>query len=327
MPAISLVVCLRGESDLLARLLEKAAGCYDDLVVVHDGPEVEVTSASDEAARWNVPPAILAKDFSISPESEPMPEGYCEPSRSEQLAPVRTVVHAAGGRFFEGPRVYQQEPHWPFAWSRAAHDWILRLDADEFPSPDLREWLIEFRRSPDSKSAAAIYTAVWPLWDGSTSVTRRWPNDRIFLFDRTRVRFFGMVEQVPMSDAGVEATDLVLEHRPRRKSYGAANLVLRKQAYRWRAVIARSLLGPVDALPRWQWSEPSWPAWWEALRKHPVSTGIKRALRGLLGQAKEMSVYERRLVPDALLGTALHPLLIAVTYCYYRRLRRDTQRL
>ena len=38
MPKISLVVCLYREKELLERLLKHAQGCYDDLVVVHDGP-------------------------------------------------------------------------------------------------------------------------------------------------------------------------------------------------------------------------------------------------------------------------------------------------
>src|SRR5262245_27805195 len=104
MPALSLVVCVFHEGELLRRLLEKAAGCYDDLVVVHDGPDT---------------------------------------------TGVRTIVEGAGGKFFEGPRAHQQEPHWPLAWGKAAHDWILRLDADEYPGEELNEWLKKFRAGPE----------------------------------------------------------------------------------------------------------------------------------------------------------------------------------
>jgi glycosyltransferase involved in cell wall biosynthesis len=44
MPRISLVVCLYKERDLLERLLHQAEGYYDDLVVVHDGPEEAVSA-------------------------------------------------------------------------------------------------------------------------------------------------------------------------------------------------------------------------------------------------------------------------------------------
>lgn len=39
MPELSLVICLHRERDLLQRLLRHAEGCFDDLVVVHDGPD------------------------------------------------------------------------------------------------------------------------------------------------------------------------------------------------------------------------------------------------------------------------------------------------
>jgi len=41
MPAISLVVCVYRQRDLLERLLQESTGCYDELLVVHDGPEHE----------------------------------------------------------------------------------------------------------------------------------------------------------------------------------------------------------------------------------------------------------------------------------------------
>lgn len=316
MPAVSLVVCLHGEGDLLKRLLREAVGCYDDLVVVHDGPEKDSPSDIAPITRWDPPPMSLAQDFSMLCGT-PVPI-YRQPAETTAPTSVRAIVQQAGGRYFEGPRVFQQEPHWPFAWSQAAHDWILRLDADEFPSPELREWLIAFRRSPEPASALSMFTAIWPLWDGSRAVTHTWPKDRIFLINRRRVSFFGMVEQVPIPDGTVEATGLVLRHCPRRRSYGLKNLLLRKQAYRWRSVIAKSLLRSPVALPRWRWTDTSWPAGWEALRQRPISIGTKRMLRDSYRQLREMLTYERRILPSALLGTAFHQLLMAFTYVFYR---------
>ena len=129
MPAITLVVCLYNEGDLLKRLLERAQGCYDDLAVVHDGPDT---------------------------------------------TNVRAVVEAVGGQFFEGPREFQQEPHWGFAWGRAKHDWILRLDADEAPSAALREWLVKFRDATEPLADLSGYHCIWPLWDGKKAVTKHW---------------------------------------------------------------------------------------------------------------------------------------------------------
>ena len=172
MPTLSLVVCVYGERDLLERLLRAATDCYDDLVVVHDGP------------------------VGGSP-------------------PIEELVTQLDGRFFVGPRSFQQEPHWPFAWAQAKHDWILRLDADEVPSIELKKWLHGFRNGPEPDVMVSGYTCVWPLWDGRQIITKRWPAGRIFLFHKERVRFFGMVEQVPVADGRWDIVPLILEHRPR----------------------------------------------------------------------------------------------------------------
>ena len=274
MPPISLVVCVYRERELLERLLAVATGCFDDLVVVHDGPD---------------------------------------------STGVRSLVEAAGGRFFERPRAYQQEPHWPFAWEQAAHDWILRLDADEFPSEELKSWLQEFRRGNDPLESVPGYTCIWPLWDGNRETTRQWPDGRNFLFHRQRVRFFGMVEAVPIPDGRWMAVPLVLRHQPRRKSYGVVNLVFRKQAYHWRRVIALSLLEPVNRLPCWRWTSPEWPGIWQEVRRNPMRTAVRRLVMGPIRQGREMWRKEHTVLPSALLGTGLHQCLIAVTFFFFHR--------
>ena len=39
MPAITLVVCVHLQRDLLERLMRESRGCYDELIVLHDIPE------------------------------------------------------------------------------------------------------------------------------------------------------------------------------------------------------------------------------------------------------------------------------------------------
>src|SRR5581483_790413 len=166
MPAISLVVCLRKERDFLARLLRHAEGCYDDLVVVHDGPEFEVGVPPPVAA----PPAEMAMDYAEIPAGSPIPPFYRAPTLPPKPGSTHELVLQHGGRYFEGPRCYQQEPHWPFAWSQAEHDWILRLDADEYPSTGLKEWLCKFRATEELLENVSGYLGIWPLWNGSRKV-------------------------------------------------------------------------------------------------------------------------------------------------------------
>jgi hypothetical protein len=279
MPAISLVVCLYQQRDLLARLIRESAGCYDDLVVVHDGPDT---------------------------------------------TDVRSVVETAGGRFFERTHEFQQEPHWPFAWGQARHDWILRLDADEFPSTEMKAWLHEFRRAPEPPATISGYTCIWPLWHKDHAITKKWPAGRHFLFQKQRVRFFGMVEQTPVPDGHYEPLDLVLRHEvPGRVSHNLHNIVVRKQAYHWRECIARSLLGKPTDLACWRWENAAWPMEWEQIRQHPLWTGGKRLVKGTLSILRDQWRTEHRFLPMAAFGGPLHHALICLKFW---RLRRQHQR-
>ena len=301
MPAVSLVVCVYRERALLERLLREAAGLWDDLVVVHDGPE-------EGSAAPAQPPAL---DYASEP-MERFSSTYPEPSGPATTGSIHALVRSHGGRFFEGGRCRQQEPHWPFAWRQARHDWILRLDADEFPSAEMKAWLQTFRTAPEGGPEVSGYTCLWPLWDGRRAVTDRWPPGRHFLFHRQRVRFFGMVEQVPIADLEYQPLDLVLHHQPTRKSHGVRNILFRQQAYAWRRVIADSLLRRPTDLPRWRWEARDWPEMWQHLRRHPLRHSVSSLLRFPLRQARSMRAARQRPILSACLNPGLHHFMLGL---------------
>ena len=217
MPAICLVVCVSNQRDLLNRLLQEARGCYDELVVVHDGPESTNTSQTcgNDANTAQKP---LAIDFGTLPKRFQLPAAYHASEDAPKLGSVHELVARYRGRFFQPPRVGSLEGQSPFAWSCATHDWILRLDADEFPSEEMKDWIARFRRGDDPEPSISGYTCIWPIWNGTRAITEHWPAGRIFLFNRRRVRFFGQVEQTPIPDGRYEALPLILHHQPRRRS-------------------------------------------------------------------------------------------------------------
>jgi glycosyltransferase involved in cell wall biosynthesis len=274
MPSLSLVICVYNERDLLERLLQNAEGCYDDLVVVHDGPDT--------------------KD-------------------------VKGIVEERGGRFFEHARCGSLEGQSPFAWAQTRHDWILRLDADEFPSDPMKDWLQRFRATPDPEMDISGYTCIWPLWDGQKAVSEKFGAGRVFLFDRRRVKFFGMVEQGVIPDGRFEPLDMILHHQPRRKSYGMHNVLLRKQAYHWRAIIARSLLGKPTDLPCWRWDSETWPDRWEEVRRHPLQTGLSRLVMETFRNLRKQWRTERRFFFEAALNGPVHHAMIGLKFWQVRR--------
>ena len=279
MPLLSLVVCVHNQRDLLERLLRHSAGCYDDLVVLHDIPDA---------------------------------------------TGVRAVVEAVGGRFFERPPSFLQEPHWPFAWEQAAHDWILRLDADEFPSAELKEWLQKFRQSPEPDKFVSGFTCIWPLWNGQQAVTKNWPTGRFFLFHRRQVRFFGMCEQSPIPEGKCEPLNLVLHHEPpNRKTYGLQNMLMRKQSRRGRKFIARCLLGKPTDLVCWRWEDESWPAVWEQIRRQPLRTAFEWLTLEPLRTLRRQWKFERRFFfTDAIGGGVFRAMTCLAYWQMKRRARR-----
>lgn len=277
MPCVSLVVCLHKERDHLERLLQHAEGCYDDLVVVHDGPD----------------------------ETQ-----------------VGELVARHGGRFFERPRAFQQEFHWPFAWGQARHDWILRWDADEFPSDGLQQWLRDFRSHPEVPAGVSGYMGVLPLWDGRRARTRRWPH-RVILIHRQRVRYFGMADQGPMADGRFETLPLVLHHQPHRKAYGIRYILLRGKLHRWYEIIGAALQGRPTDLPCWRWDSPDWPAKWETLRRHPWRRAMGRLVMSPWGNLREMIQCGE--FPNPIL-LATFPLQHVMMSIYFVRARRRLRR-
>lgn len=231
MPKISLIICVYGDRAPLERLLSKGDGCYDELLIIHDGPDFE---------------------------------------------DVRNLVEKHGGRFIERQRAFSQEPHFPFAFGEAKHDWILRLDSDEFPSLELREWIKNFRQGPEPSRDTSGYQCIWPVWNGHKAITRGWPNKRTFLFHRQRIRWIGVFEQGAISDNRLVRIPLTLCHEPKGKSHGFENIFGKQRTGQGRTNTANALLGsPLDH-PRWRYDSARWPEDWQHVKDHPIITGLYR---------------------------------------------------
>jgi hypothetical protein len=184
----------------------------------------------------------------------------------------------------------------------------------------MKKWLADFRAGAEPPEFNSGYTCVWPLWNGRRTVSRTWPAGRHFLFHRQRMIFWnGRTVLVP--DGRFEPLQLVLHHQPSRKSYGFANLLLRKQAYRWRARIASSLLNEPTSLSCWRWENLPWPPVWQELRTRPLRTACKRLTHGTLAGLRDQWRAERRCWPFAALNGPVHHALIALEYSRLRRLR------
>jgi len=191
----------------------------------------------------------------------------------------------------------------------------------------MKAWLKDFRAMPETAPDISCYTCIWPLWSGTRTVTRCWPAGRIFLFNRQCVRFFGLVEQTPIPEGGSEALPFILHHQPRRKSYGLHNLLIRKQAFAWRKLIATGLLGKPTDLPCWRWDSAEWPPVWEQIRSRPLRTAFARLTMGTLRALRDQWRIEGRFIPSAAISGPIHHALICFEFWRLRRRQRREKQI
>jgi len=235
MPKVTLIICTQGDRVPLARLLQHSVGCYDELLVIHDGPDFE---------------------------------------------DVGSLVRNYRGRFIERPRAYSQEPHVPFALGEATYDWILRFDTDEYPSNELKHWLIEFRNIRDVDARIAGYQWICPAWNGRKQITKNWPSKSVRLFNRNRVSVVGVCENGPQTDPGYCCPKMQLRfcHEPPVRSHGFRNIFGKKRTAEARQHLVRALFGSPLEHPTWRHESDEWPAGWQDVKEHPILTGAWRLL-------------------------------------------------
>jgi hypothetical protein len=187
----------------------------------------------------------------------------------------------------------------------------------------MKIWLREFRCAPEPTADVSGFTCIWPLWNGQRAVSKKWPADRLFLFHKQRVRFFGMCEQSPVPDGRSERLDLILHHHPPgRKIYGIQNMFFREQSRRGREFIARCLLGKPTDLVCWRWESEAWPGHWEQIRRQPLRATLKcltiEPLRTLRSQWKA----ERRFFLAAIINGNIYRMWTCLTCWRIQRHRR-----
>jgi hypothetical protein len=191
---------------------------------------------------------------------------------------VRSLVSQYRGRFIERPRAFNQEPHIPFALGEATHDWILRFDSDEFPTLELREWLVRFRERSEPPEDTSGFYCVWPAWNGRKAITKHWPNKRLFLMHRHRVRLIGLCENSPQPDFNMVKVPLTLCHEPNGATHGLRNIFGKERTRQNTSNLLRALPGSPLEHPRWRYESDQWPGGWKQVREHPILTGFWRLL-------------------------------------------------
>lgn len=164
------------------------------------------------------------------------------------------IASGHGARIFVREHAGHGERHRPFVYRQARGEWVLRVDADEFLSDELRAQLRDLVR--DARGDGFEFE--WPMWDGRRYVTKGGPF-RLALMRRSAVRMLGLLQQAESVDGGVMRTDLLLEHRPLYNNYSLP--VIATKWRRWAEIHAREYLSDRRAAPAYRVPVEGWPLW------------------------------------------------------------------
>jgi glycosyltransferase involved in cell wall biosynthesis len=150
------------------------------------------------------------------------------------------------------------EAHTVSAYKLARGQWLLNIDADEFLSPQMKAAI------PGLVGNDLVngYEFFWPLWNGARYISSSGPY-KLALSRRSATHLLGMLQSVERVDAPVERLTLQLEHRPQYNNFTLGSM--RSKWDRWARIHAGELLGPYDAIAKFNWDGiHAWP-WYHRL--------------------------------------------------------------
>lgn len=178
------------------------------------------------------------------------------------------------------PRQGGSDPHRIFILNQAKNDWVFMIDADEFLSQGLKDFL----RNATLDTVFGAYAFKWPLWNGERYVTGS--NYRACLFNKPKVWAIGLHNFSIQSAAKIEKIDQVLEHQPKQNKFG-----FKRFSGQFKTRIdrdARCFLQGFDGLEKY--NEPLIPSafkeWFERYVNHPLFYSYFNFIFHFLGSLK-----------------------------------------
>lgn len=177
------------------------------------------------------------------------------------------------------------EHHQSFVYRKADYEWVLKIDADEFLSEDLKK---NIRRLIREKNVDG-YSFVWPLWDGKKYITQGWPR-KLVLYRLPKISYFGFPNWgEPKIKGKVIKSNYVLEHHKSKGSpYTWKNF--KRDVSNFTRNHARHLLKSPKELDNYQCDIEEYPFHLRIRRTFPILSAIPIAFAGffkLLTQDKE----------------------------------------
>ncbi len=118
------------------------------------------------------------------------------------------ICQRFGCTIFSKEFIGEAEPHRAWLMQKVETDFCLQIDADEFLSKELLQYL-----STPKNLHSSAYTAIWPYWNGERYTTHGWPR-KLFLYNINDICFLGAPHEAVRVSGTTENLPFILEHRP-----------------------------------------------------------------------------------------------------------------
>ncbi|MCX6766946.1 MAG: glycosyltransferase [Candidatus Moranbacteria bacterium] len=187
-------------------------------------------------------------------------DGKCS-DRSLEIARKYT------NKIFERPHIGQAEKHRVFALEKAANDWVLQLDADEYLSGELQDNLEKL-----ISGSADIFDVSWSTYH--KNIHHFWYYKRI-LFKKSKVYFVGISHEgaKPIhKNIRIKKTNLALYHEPLYDNSTFATFQTKWK--KWTKIHARQLFEDFVSIPKWNCDLSDWEPQQKMRIDHPILLGM-----------------------------------------------------
>lgn len=161
------------------------------------------------------------------------------------------IAQEYGAKIFILPHVGIAEVHSIFTIRQAQGDWLLKMDADEFLSDELRVNIRRLVENAENKGISA-YSFRWLFVAGDSFVGS--PNRKPILFKKSDLYYFSMPQLCWQTRGRLENSEYVLGHMP--KDYSAADYWPKQK--RWAKIQAGYILKSFGELDSFNANEADW---------------------------------------------------------------------
>ena len=169
-------------------------------------------------------------------------------------------------------------PILPGLLQKAKGPWILKIDADEFLSPNLEKNIKKLAKNPN----ADAYLFKWLYRKNGKNITKNWPK-KMALYRKSKAALLGFPHRDdPIVKGNIINTPYLLEHRPPREGMPTWKEYNEKVIKRYARVQAEWTLRNFKGLQKFPWDEKDYSGAIKLRRNFPLISAIPMAVLAFL---------------------------------------------